>query len=264
MTTPKNRVKPVSRAGDSKHKRIKSLDCFEEVHEMVITGWTLVDIAKHIQKIKGEADDITEDAVVWALGEYRKDLPPGVLVQKSLPAVFTAAAKQLATGLDALAEMENLFRIQMKRLHIDHEMEVTMGKLLPTMTAEIRMAKDILGAYSEMQMDLGVIKRQLGTVDLDASGLSEVAAHYGKESVKNVLENPQSRRKLLGLVERFMVVQQEREKLKDTSDAAVQAEADALQAGAAEAESGAENESPVETVSGDSFVAQEAARPVEL
>jgi len=187
---------------------------------MVISGWTLGEIAKHIQHIKGESTDITEDALLWALGDYRKELPPGILVQKSLPAVFTAAAKKVAEGLDVLAEMEALFQIQMKRVNIDLAMETTMNKLLPTMTGEIRMAKDILNAYSEMQMDLGLVKRQLGTVDVDAEGLAQVVSNYGKESVKEVLSSPQSRRKLLGLVDRFMIVQKEREKLEQTSAAA--------------------------------------------
>jgi len=262
MTLPNNRVKPVSRAPD-KHKRVKSLECFSEIHEMVVTGWPLLDIAKHVQQIKGESQDITEDALTNAIGEYRKDLPPGTLIQKTLPAVFTQAAQQVADGLDALGELEKLYAIQMKRVNIDHAMEVTIGKLLPNMTAEIRMAKDLLESYSEMQMDLGVVERRLGKVDVDASGLAIATAHYGKESVKQVLENPQSRRKLLGLVERFMVVQQEREKLKDTNDVAAQAEADALQAGALEAEVTAEADSPAEALLGESFEAREAVGPIE-
>jgi hypothetical protein len=226
MSVPNNRVKPVSRAPD-KHKRIKSLECFTEVHEMVITGWALGDIAKHIQQLKGESDDITEDALIFSLGEYRKDLPPGVLVQKTLPAVFTQAVTQLNDGLDALEEMEKLYRIQMKRVNIDHAMEVQIGKLLPNMTAEIRMARDILESYAEMEMDLGLVERRLGRVDVGAEELSQAAAHYGKESVKNVLDSPQSRRKLLGLVERFMVVQQERERLKRDEDAFAAAEDEA-------------------------------------
>jgi len=215
-----NRVKSVSRQGGEKHKRVKALKCFTEVHEMITTGWPLTEIAQHVQQLKGESADVTEDALVWALGDYRKDLPPGTLVQKVLPKVFHQAAKELADGLDALAELEKLYKLQMKRVEIDHAVETKIQKLMPNMTAEIRMAKDILESYADMQMDLGLVNRRLGTVDVDASNLTTAAANYGKDSVKQVIENPQSRRKLLGLVERFMVVQEERDKLK-AEDAAL-------------------------------------------
>jgi len=228
---PSYRVKPISRDAGAidKHKRVRSLVCFSEVHEMVITGWPLSEIAQHVQKLKHESEDITEDALIWALGEYRKDLPAGVLVQKTLPQVFTKAAKQIHEGLDALAELESLYKLQMKRVEIDHAVETKIKKLMPNMTAEIRMAKDILETYAEMQMDLGLVDRHLGKVDVSGAALEGAAAAYGKDSVRKVIEDPQSRRKLLGLVERLVEVNVKRSELRD-ADADADADVEALPA----------------------------------
>lgn len=221
---PSYRVKPVSRDSE-KHKRVRSLACFDGVHEMVITGWPLGEIAKHIQQLKNESTDITEDALIWALGEYRKDLPPAVLVQKTLPGVFISAASQVAEGLDVLSELESLYKLQMKRVGIDHTVEEKIRKLMPNMTAEIRMAKDLLESYAEMQMDLGLTERHLGKVDVTAGpDAVTVAQAYGKDSVRKVLENPQSRRKLMGLVERLVEVQAMRGKIKSESEGEGEAE----------------------------------------
>jgi hypothetical protein len=53
-------------------------------------------------------------------------------------------------------------------------------------------------------MDLGLSKRHLGKMDVEARLLADVAVQYNKPEVQNVLANPQSRKKVLGLAERLM------------------------------------------------------------
>ena len=55
-----------------------------------------------------------------------------------------------------------------------------------------------------LKMDLGLSKRHLGQMDVEARLMADVAVRYNKPEVQNVLSNPQSRKKVLNLVERLM------------------------------------------------------------
>ena len=199
-------------SSSTKYAKLKGLRCFKEVHEMVVSGWPLTEIAQYIQKQRSEYLDVTESTLLWTLTSYRKDLPPGELLAKTMPSSFKKAADKVRKGLDELAELEALYELQMKRINIDFKTEQKINKLMPTMTYEIRAAKDILKDMSQLKMDLGLDERHIGKLDLNTGPMpEELVAKYGRESVGKVLGNPESRRKLLALVEKFAQVQTARE-----------------------------------------------------
>ena len=208
------RVKPVSRKGD-KFERLRSLDCFKEIHDMICTGWPLSEVAKFIQKNRKEYTDIEEISLVWILNAYRKSLPPTDLVAPTMGPTFEKAAQKVRDGLDVLAEMEKLYGIQMKRIEIDHAIELKVKKLFPTMTQEVKAARELLESYQRIKQDLGLDERHLGTLTVSTD---EVATRYGKPGVRKALENPQSRRKLLSLAERFVRIQDAREKMDEKAE----------------------------------------------
>lgn len=205
------RVKPVSRKGD-KFERIRSLKCYDDVHDMITTGWPLAEIAKYIQGTKKEYKDVEELSLIYILQAYRRSLPASTLV-KRLPRAFEKASQEVRDGLDVLAELSKLFEIQMERVGIDHALEKAAKKLIPSMTQEVREARSILTDIQKMKMDLGLDERHLGTLQLDSGASEEVQTRYGKSSVRRVLEDPTSSRKVLSLVERFVQVSSTREDL---------------------------------------------------
>jgi hypothetical protein len=71
------------------------------------------------------------------------------------------------------------------------------------MTQEVRAARDILAEISKIKMDLGLKDRHLGTLDIDAQVTADVTARY-PPAITKIVENPESRRKLLGIAERFV------------------------------------------------------------
>lgn len=184
---------------------------------MVISGWPLIEVSQYIQKQRGEYTDVTEQTLSWTLQRYRSDLPPGELVARALPKSFSKAAERVRKGLDELAEFERLYEIQMKRIGIDFETEKKINKLFPTMTNEIRAAKDILVEMAKLKMDLGLDERHIGKLEVETGVPEEIVARYGRPSVAKVLGNPESRRKLLSLVEKFTQVQQARESIEGDS-----------------------------------------------
>lgn len=196
------RVRPVSR--DTGNHRIRTLVCFQEVHDRILDGWTLTEVARFIHEVKKELADLTRNGLIAALQDYRKTIPPAELVKKRITPVYVEAAKQVEEGVDELVELEKLYKLQMRRIDIDVNNEKNIKKLLPTTGQEVRIAREILSTYADLKMDLGLSKRHLGQMDVEARLMADVAVRYNKPEVQNVLSNPQSRKKVLNLVERLM------------------------------------------------------------
>ncbi len=200
--------KPESRKTASfQVKRIQSLVCFEDVHRMVLENWPLVEIARFIQKTKGELTTLTEQSLKVYLTIYRQWLPPGPMV-RPLASVFHHAARKVAEGLDVISELERLYEIQMERIQIDFSREKELKKLMPTMTSEIRCGREILESLAKTKVEFGLDPKQMGL------GAGEAAQKYGNDSVQKVLDNAPSRQKLLSLAARFVTVVKAREQME--------------------------------------------------
>lgn len=198
----KSRVRPVSRQiGQS---RVRELKCFREVYDRILDGWPLSAIARFIQVQRNECTDLTAAGLISTLEDFRKTIPPAELTKKRITPVYIDAVQEVEKGLDELAEMEKLYRLQMERVAIDVLNERNIKKLLPTTGQEVRIAREILSNYADLKMDLGLSKRHLGQVDVDARLLADVAVRYQKTEVQTVLNDAQARKKVLGLAERLL------------------------------------------------------------
>jgi hypothetical protein len=201
-STARRRIRPVSR--ETRFLRLRSLKCFKDVHERLIEGFSASKVAEYIQQERKEYTDITLPSLEAQLVEYRASLPKGEVVQKQAPRFFEKAAKDVEEGFDALDEMRKLYKIQIERVNIDLTHERGMKKLMPqSMTQEMRAAREILHDIAELEMDLGVNQRKLGKVDIEARVVSDVASRYDS-AVGEAMKSPESRRKLLGIAERFL------------------------------------------------------------
>lgn len=196
------KVRPVSR--ETRFARLKSLKCFKEVHDRVLAGWPVSAVASFIQKDRREYLDVSIEYLKDIVHSYRDSLPPGEVVSRRIPQFFMKAMDKVEEGLDELKELENLYRLQLGRIEIDLAIEKKIRKLVPTMTQEIREARNILESIAQLKMDLGLKDRHLGSVDVDAALVTDLKGKYGSESVSRVLGNPESVRKVLGLAEQFM------------------------------------------------------------
>lgn len=199
---PRRRIRPVSR--ETRFLRLRSLKCFKEAHQRILEGWSTHKVAEFIQNDCKEYTDISVGSLDKQLDEYRASLPRGALVKERLPRVFAEAAKTVEEEFDSLVEMKKLYKMQMERIEIDLKIEKGMGKLMPqSMTQEMRAAREILHDISELEMDLGVSERKLGKVDIEARVVSDVVSRYD-DAVGKAMGSPESRRKLLGIAERFL------------------------------------------------------------
>lgn len=225
-------VRPISR--EPKFTKIRALKCFEAVHQRILDGGDSASLAKFIQEEQGEYLDASRASVVAALNYYRSSLPPGELVAKRLPGAFDAAVKKLHKSIDEVKELEWLTMFQKRRLRIDGKTEKQINKLLPTMTQEVRAHVEVLRTLASVKMDLGLNKRHLGSLEVDATLVADVVGRYGTANVAKVLQSAESRQKVMGVAERFLALAQ-----RELHDAESESEAEAVVVEGAVTEPGA-------------------------
>ena len=198
------------RGRDTKFQKLRSLVCYQEVYERICAGWPLAQVARFIHEERQEYLEVSRNRLEQQLSEFRKQMPPGDLVRTRFPEVFDKAKEAVEEGINELQELEELYRIQMHRIGVDFATEKSIRKLLPSMTAEIREARNLLKDMAELKMDMGVVARapkdmkmHVG-VEVETSIKEDVLAKFGDGAVGKVLSNAESRRKVMGAVERFL------------------------------------------------------------
>lgn len=200
-------IKPISRITSSAFSRLKNAKCFAEVDRRVRLGWSSMDVASAIHEEFGEMTETPIKYLKKLIDRYRNSIPPSELSIVSPTSLLGRnLAKRMSQGLDELAEVERLYRMQMARIEIDMDNERKITKLLPTTGNEIFIAMKLLKQSSDLKMDMGLVKRQLGSVEMTGQLAAEASERYGKDSVGKVLADPESRRKVLGLAERLLAI----------------------------------------------------------
>lgn len=198
---------------------IRNLKCFKELHKRLVEeGQPAKLVAEWVQQERNEMTQYTVGTLTNMLTEYRYSIPA---VQRAGPLnqVFQKAVEEVKEGLDELDEMHRLYKVQMQRIEIDFQTEKNIKKLLPSMTQEIRTAREILSSAAQLKMDLGINQRNIGKVDVETTLMADVATRYADSpSVVRVLDSGESRRKVLGLAERLLAIADRSERHPEVID----------------------------------------------
>lgn len=208
--TPSRRpsIRPVSRTPKKAAASLQDCQCFEEVDRRLRLGWTSPDLQKFIQEESSELTNLSSAYVQKMIDNYRKSIPPAeLLLTTQNTAVATNAAARMANGLEELDKLQQLWDLQMERIKIDFETEKKINKLFPSTGREVFYAMKIVNQTSQLKMDLGIAKRQLGEVSVSGTAAVAIGARYD-EGVGKVISDPDSRRKVLGMVEALMTIGQ--------------------------------------------------------
>ena len=198
---PKKRMRPASR--DEGFQALRRLRCFSEVHERLLAGWSVSELARFIQDDRSEYGHASRQGLMQVLQRYRDSIPPAQLMRRAMPKEFEDAKKQVDEGLDALNEMRKLYRLQMDRIAIGWNNEQNIKILLPTMTQEIRVAREVLTGIADLEMDLGLVTKAADEVNVNVN-VSADLGKYGKKSIETVMNDPERRRKVLNVAERML------------------------------------------------------------
>jgi hypothetical protein len=202
--------------------KLRATRSFREIHERIRQGWPPTELARWIQEDREEYTDVTRAALMLVLRNYRQAIPPGELVERRIPQAVMAAKEKLAKGVDEVVELEELYRLQMDRVKIDYEKERAINKLFPSMSTEIKEARSLLESLMGMKIQLGLRSAAPQehniniTADVDERLTEDAAKFAASEAIQGVLESPEARRRVTGVVDRFLRLS---EKTKQSMDA---------------------------------------------
>jgi hypothetical protein len=189
-------------AGPNAFQRLKQLRCFTEMRKRLIDGWGLAEVARFIQQDNKEYVDISKESLTAILHKFRATIPAMEMAKKGLPVSTLEAAREVVEALDEIKALHDLYKIQMERVEIDRKTEKAINKLLPSMTQEIRVAKELLESSAKLKLDKGIDEKHLGTITHEHEG-AIIHAEASNPAVQKVLENAQSRMKVLGVAQRL-------------------------------------------------------------
>ena len=186
---------------------LRNMKCFPEIDRRIRLGWSLNDLADVIKTEFNELTDYSAAYIRKVLYEYRNAIPPAELSAVSPESVVgQRIIKRMANGLDELAELERLYRLQMERIEIGAQVERNTQLLFNTCGREVFIAMKLLKQSADLKMDLGLIKREPTSISINGQLAAEVGDRYGKDSVGRVIADPESRRKVLGIAERLLAI----------------------------------------------------------
>jgi len=184
---------------------LKELPFVDEIDLMIKNGFTDAYIVEHIQQEKHALLNYPRDQLIGTIQKYRDELPPSKVAALAMPSQFISKMKQFNQGVDVLGELNDLYHLHRERVNIAVEIERQEQMLLPGTVKEIAQALEILKVIGEMQMNLGLTERHLGTIGIDANIMAVIDQEIDRDS-KDALQNPENRRKILELVDNLSSV----------------------------------------------------------
>lgn len=206
--TAKTKKNSYKSEGSTKFMRLKALDCFEEVLQMMRYGYTRKRIAQYIQEEQGEYDDVTQDSLIRMLNRFTKEefhryeqsvdktLPP----QEKLPAETEEQAlerKEKAEKINVIDEYSSLYRLQKDRIDRAVKRErKSQGLLMKEIGKEIRIAAEILNDLGQYQQDVGILPRQAQKIDVNV-GPKRPPTESDSSAAEKIADNPSRRGRIL-------------------------------------------------------------------
>lgn len=160
--------------------------------------------ARYIMFTKGDLAEYNEASLAQVLEARRAELPtprPSAVAPRSVRdpgALSKAAYTRHIIGLDVLTEMESLYLSQRDRIGRAITNEADSGSIDPELKDEFKVAGDLLKHYAKMASDMGLSPgADRFKLTIEGRGLRRLG-----DRVAETLKNPESRRKVLSLLER--------------------------------------------------------------
>lgn len=206
-------------------KRVGLLECVGTVDNMLLEGVSTGDVASFIQEDQGELKDVNIDTLKRTLQQRKQDLlveleaktrrvkhengiededeepaPKTEIMQdfsKFTPAAFSRGIMQKERKcVDKMVEMEAHYLAQRERLGRMLIAEGQSGLFSEIVGEELSRGFSMAHKMSEIEIKMG-----LAEANIDAQGLMNFEGYSNHTA--EVLAKPESRRKLVGIVERL-------------------------------------------------------------
>lgn len=190
-------------------RRIRTSPLYPVILERIKAGDSPIRLAHWMQE-QGEADDVKVSTLIVELCAFRREVAALHLLDRREPKFVKDAKDRAEAAISEIEEIADIYRLQRKRIQRMVRLEKKMGVSNRMVGNEVRIAAELLRSSHAIKMDLGVNGgRDLGTLTLQP-GVPPSAVHqthqtYG-DGVARVLDDPQSRQRLLDVVQRGMAV----------------------------------------------------------
>ena len=200
-------------------QRIADLPIVNDVDEMLREGLSAPDVAKHVQETFELLTDVSPDVLRKALSERRKNLPPPPIPPGEWPAAYSPSTevannpdgartpgclssgqyRRATKGIDAMLETESLYLAQRDRIDRLITTENATGEPYEEMPREMGTALEMLKTHAKFQEQFGpAIDRMRLSVELQGGAATGLG-----QKIASVMDDPESRHKVLSMVKRF-------------------------------------------------------------
>ncbi len=171
----------VKQTWDSKKfSRLKSMDCFPEVYDLLVQGYQPSRVAAVIQNQHGEYRDIRMESLANLLRDFYDDeIPSSEKVAHQLPAKFDETIRDFEESVDVLKEYRDLYTIQKDRIDMAWEKEQATGQLMKNTGREIKIAAELLDRIQKTQDTKGMSPARLEALSQSAGMALKASAVNG-------------------------------------------------------------------------------------
>lgn len=184
----------------AKVQKIKDLNCFAIIHDLILNGLPAPEVARHIQ-LHNELPGDSPDQIRQFVEHYRATIPKSILAQRHLPKVVQLAAREIQESVDVVKEMSSLFFKMKKRFDMNATREDAIQFSLAANDKIAAEMKNILMAIAILKEKYGVTDEQVRQAAKDPTLGVDWDGVYGREGVNQVIKDPAARMRVLRTVE---------------------------------------------------------------
>ncbi len=172
---------------DGGFKKLKGLDCFDEVDAKIKAGVSPDEVARWLQEDLLQMTEIQRESLRRQLYRYKAELPASELIKgREEPLFIRKAIEKMNRGINELDELEKLYLYQLKRISKNAETEDKLSIMLKGTSKEIQLATDMLEKMIELKMELGLVNRQPQKTQVEG-----LIGHMPLPNMPEQLENDQ-------------------------------------------------------------------------
>lgn len=188
---------------EGSHHKLKSLECFHRVEEMLKSNVSFTEIARFIQEDAEEYQNAQRDSVRKAVSRYYHDEVPDIdKVKHSNPDKIQEYEERLEEEIDVLQEFREMYFHQKDRVIKLRAQEENMGKTKEETGEEIDRAVDIMNKIAEHRKDIGMDDRHLGEIK-KKSLTADISADATGVDNSGFIMDPNKREKVVTFFDRL-------------------------------------------------------------
>lgn len=188
--TPEQEAKAIqksrTRGRDSRSfDKLRSMDCFSEVHSLIVSGQPVAKVARYIQKTIGEYNDVEEKSLMSVLIRYRDSIPPGEILDVHDPAFVEKAREEMRDEMENIRALDRIVSIMELNAQMRAESVALSGIPDRTLHQECESAARVIKIRHDAAMDIGLYgkSRDLGKLQVNPV-ITQIHNQFGDIGVK--------------------------------------------------------------------------------